>query len=286
MVQVIRHATLEGAGWAITFTNRLSDPAAAYVLTGLDGWYGGVGVKGDDAERPLGHGLFPTPSTRTGRAMTLRAMMLFGNQHDRELAARDLSGVLGDGELGTLTAGMDGLELVTYVKLDGEVKVAFNGLEALDVEIPLRAPDPFLYGDTSTFNLFPAGFGEGMEYALFATGGILTYGDTVPDSSVALHNRGNAEAWPVFVVRGNFPAGVRIISGSNTVEVRMPIYEQSPVIVDMASGSVMVNGSDQTYRVTKRQWFSVPPRSAIQPRVTGIEYGDGWADVRVSDTFL
>lgn len=286
---VTRIATLTGSHGSLTLSN-IDDPAGdvSAWLIDIPGWFGGVGVKGENTERAFGHGLFPEPNTRTGRALTMKGTLQFADERGRSLGDRFVSGLMGDGEFGDLTVEQDELTLSSTVKLDGEVRHAYAGTPttpAIRFEVPLIAPDPFVYGPQRITQLFPAGFGEGLRFPLFAQG-FLDFGNVAASSKVVVRNAGNAEAHPVVTVRGNFPSGFRLTDGRRVVEYADPVFDTSPAVVDMGAGAVYVNGTDRTHRCTRREWFVIPARGAIQPRITSLQQGDGWADVAVRDTYI
>lgn len=276
-----------GNGGRIVFADFELDPGAPvqYYLKDVAGWFGGVGVKGDNTDRSLGHGVFPEPSTLAGRELTLSAEIWCAEEADRDRLNRLASGILGDGDFGTLRVTEDGLTLSATVKLAGEVGHSTAGSEWLALQLPLLAPDPFLYADPATVQLNPPGTGRGLVFPLFPDG-VLSYGDVAGGSGGVLRNSGNAEAFPVFTVRGTFPQGFALVAGGRTVEYLDPVFPQSPVTVDMAAGSVVVNGRDNTARTSRRGWFSVPPGGVIAPRILPRGgNGSGWADAVISSTY-
>ncbi|QNV40671.1 hypothetical protein IDM48_04515 [Rothia amarae] len=292
MVKAIRVATLSGAGLDLSFSN-VEDESASYqaYLTDLAGFYGGVGVKDDGSQRTLGHGFFAVPSLRTGRELTLSGTLVFDTEQNRLLADRFLSGVLWDGEFGTLTVTTDDLTLTSTVKLGGEIKHSYLGMTALEVQIPLTAPDPFLYAPARVAQVFPAGFGQGLVYPLFTTKRnqdgvpVLDWGKSAPIAS-ALPNEGNADAFPVITVRGDFPAGFSLTWNGRSITYPSTVAASTPVVVDSKTGSVLVGGMDQTYKLTSRDWFTVPAGSSFQPRITALAPSNGWADVSLSSTYM
>ncbi|MEX3609771.1 hypothetical protein VVR12_01825 [Rothia sp. LK2588] len=291
-MKVIRIATLSGAGLNFTLSN-IEDDTAAYqgYLTDLKGWYGGVGVSGDNPQRTLGHGSFPRPSVRTGREITLEGTMVFKDEQTRSIADRFLSGQLWDGEFGDLTVQTGPETLTATVKLAGEIGHSYMGISALKVQIPLVAPDPFLYAPARLYQTYTAGSGVGLKYPAFTTKQdtsgtpVLDWGEANPLSG-AFHNAGNATAYPVITVHGSFPAGFRLTSNCKTVEYPSAVFPSAPVVVDMRAGEVLVDGIDQTYRLTSRQWFDVPAGQSIQPKLEPLAPSQGWADVQISDTYI
>ncbi|WP_178945898.1 hypothetical protein [Kocuria sp. TGY1127_2] len=189
-----RVATLKwGDGLSLALTN-VEEFDADYQawIKELDGWLGGVDVHADNTQRTLSHGLFPEPSVRTGRVITLEGYLFFDTERSRTIAERFVSGILGDGGFGTLTYEVEGgPALTSTVKLDGTIKVTYHQLDTLEFQIPLIAADPFLYGESQRFQVFPAGYGIGLRYPLFSparTGGNqvtyvegLTSGDPTPE---------------------------------------------------------------------------------------------------------
>lgn len=169
-MMIVREAVLRGAGLEFRLTNRevVGDAVESW-LTDLAGFYGGVGITDQGEARKLGHGFFAAPSLRTGRELTLSGVLVFTNERDRTTADRFLSGLLWDGELGELEVTTDTLTLFAQVKLGGEVKHSYLGDEAVQVQIPLTAPDPFLYAAPRLYQVFPAGAGQGLVFPLFST---------------------------------------------------------------------------------------------------------------------
>lgn len=285
MSNTYRRAVLEyGNGQTLALSTRERQGAARHVLTGVPGWWGGVGVKGDNTERQ-GHGVFPEDSTRTGRELTLQGTLRYDDTVDRDTADRFVSAILGDGTFGKLTVLSGDYELAATVKLAGEIGHKWVGQHAMDIQVPLLAPDPHLYAEERAYQLFPAGFGEGLDYPLFADD-VLDFMDGAAGSMLPLHNAGTAKAWPRFVVRGNWPSGFRLTSEQQTVEYGAPVFSQSPAVVDMRTGSVQVGGADMTHAVTRRGWFGADPHSTIQPRITAVGQAQGWADVTIADTYI
>lgn len=432
---IIREAILRGAGVEFVLTNRetAGDRVESW-LTDVVGWYGGVGVVDGGSQRRLGHGFFPAPSLRTGRELTLSGTLVFQSEADRSIADRFVSGLLWDGEFGELQVTTDDLTLFSQVKLGGEIKHAYLGTSAMEVQIPLTAPDPFLYAPARRYQVFPAGAGEGLEYNLFASQGaavgenlavlagtakpngevqvvdgieyltvdrrvntsipgsfVLTSVPVTPGKSYkittmvsgdvegtayamrtnvapgayqsskyfvmdgtnvvvpapvgekdtrtwvvtippganriditffplhpnaqtqagaqtisaqiwectptlgwgagapfsgAFANGGNADAHPVYTVHGSWPAGFRITTGSGAIEYPAPVHPSTPVRIDNCTGEVMVGGVDQTYRLTRRDWVTIPAGSAIQPRIEALAPSTGWLDVDIKDTYM
>lgn len=287
----IRYARLDGAHGSLVLSNRESGQKSRFWLTGLDGWFGGVGVSGEQSQRGLGHGLFLKPAKRTGRVLTLRGTLIFPDDPTRLVADRFLSGILWDGEYGTLTVLTDSLELMCEVRLDGDIKHTYKGLQSVEIQIPLVAADPFLYGPPQRFQIYPAGAGTGLMYPLFTTKKavdgtpVLDWGAGTPVGGSGI-NEGNATAYPTITVRGDWPAGFSIASNGKRLTYAAPVHNSTPVVVDCKTGSVLTGDMDKTYQLTERSWFAVDPESTFQPTIRAIAPSSGWADVEISSTYI
>lgn len=262
------------------------EPGVHHILQDVVGWYGGVGVTGDNTQRSLSHGLFPEPSRRTGRALTVKGTLVFEDRDVRALVERQISGLFWDGELGTVTVDDGRLVLSTQAKLDGEIDMERWGTTALKVAVPLLCPDPFLYAQGGTVQVSPPGAGVGFSWAdgVFPGGGVDWHEGR--NTSARVVNQGNADAYPVITVQGSWPNGFRLTDGRNAVEYPHAVFDQSPVVVDMRAGSVTVKGADQTHKLTKRQWFKVGPESAITVRAAQFAPSTGWADIVLRSTYI
>lgn len=280
-------AVLRGEGMTLVMSNQETpgDEVEAY-LHYIDGWFGGVGVDDPGAQRSLGHGYFSIPSRRASREITLKATYVFAEERGRALADRLVSGVLWDGEFGELEVTIGEQSLFSRVKLAGEVKHQHLGSHAFEVQIPLTAPDPRLYGPTRTYQLFPAGFGQGLKFPLFGSAtGALDWGKGAPYNG-AFGNSGNSTAYPIFTVRGEWPSGFVISEGQKAIEYPSPVTATSPVQIDCLTGSVTSQEADQTYRLSRRDWIEVPARTSIQPTIHPLAPSQGWCDVAISDTYM
>lgn len=114
---------------------------------------------------------------------------------------------------------------------------------------------------------------------------VLDWGKSAPIAS-ALPNEGNADAFPVITVRGDFPAGFNLTWNGRSITYPSTVTASTPVVVDSKTGSVLVGGMDQTYKLTSRDWFSVPAGSSFQPKITALAPSNGWADVSLSSTYM
>ena len=192
-----------------------------------------------------------------------------------------------DGGFGTLEVTTGDLTLTARVRLDGEVAHAYAyGRKGMEVQIPLLAPDPFLYGPAQEATVNPPGLGEGLKWNPgVVKDGWIHWGGAVP--AARLENAGNAEAWPIFEVQGEFPDGFTLTVDRQTVEYPGQVTKKAPVLVDTASGQVTQRGRDVTHLLIRREWAPIPPRAAVTPRLSPRnKLSEGWAVARWSDTYI
>lgn len=270
-------------GKTITAEYNHEDPGAGNTwLTKLDGWTGGVSVKGEQLSR-AGHGDFPLRGFRTRRTMTMGFTAERDSRQELWALERGLSGLFSDGGFGSLTVIQDGVELSCEVELDGEVtsQVFLDG-GVLNAEIPLTNPSPWLYGPWKTTQLDPQDRGIGLAYDLFSVGGVLTFGTDV-DSSSMLWNDGNADSYPIFTVFADSPGGFRVRLGDRTIAWPRPTFKSTPVEVHW-DGKVMVSGYDQSQYLTERGWSSIPPHSMTVASFELLQGGFGWCNAAFRDT--
>lgn len=282
-----RSATLSGPGGDLVLsTDEDWSGPVVWLLQDVVGWYGGVGVTDGGPQRSLGHGMFPQRRRRTARAITLTGSLKTRKAIDRDALDRFVSGLLWDGEPGTLTVVHGDSVLSTTVELEGEVQHKYEGTRKIALQVMLSAPDPFLYAPPQSTTVNIPGAGEGLKWGsgLFEAG-FLRWGGSVPPAR--MENTGNAEAWPVFTVRGNFPEGFALKICGRAVEYPGAVTATAPVRVDYGSGQVSVNGRDVTHLLVRRQWVPIPPGGAVVPTLSPrSKFSEGWADASWSDTYI
>lgn len=290
-----RWATLnDGYGNEIHLTTGTDAAIGHILLTKLDGFYGGSEFRLERTSR-LGDGLFNSGTNRNGRKLTLAGVASFATGEETEAFARMLSGLfLSDShyhiekQSGWLEAeNSNGILRAHRVEPDGEIKIQTQIVQCwVRFEIPLLCPDPYLYGPLQQTMAFTAGAGGGLEYVLFddetaTTTGVLEFGAGAVEGAASLVNTGNAVAYPVVEVVGDFPSGFELrFSGDGPsrwgVTWAGMLSRQEPAWVDM-SGSVSVGKLDQSRYLTERFWGGVRPGGQVTVSVFANSGGSGSA---------
>lgn len=116
---------------------------------------------------------------------------------------------------------------------------------------------------------------------------VLSFGTANPDTRIAVSNEGNATGYPTIVVKGDLPGGFRLRAGSKTIEYPWPVWQEAPVTIECAKGVAYVSGMDQTFRLTRRDFFELAAYGGLATiTLQSLSPGDGWADVTVRDTYI
>lgn len=228
---------------------------AQWVLSRIQGWHGGVPVRGERQERPGAHGTFAERAWRDGRLTIVEGAVLCPSRAVAASAVRVLAAVLADGQFGELeVVDADEGALSARVRLGAEPTVDWvRGSTTVRYQFPLYAPDPLRYGGLiSASTPFPELVG-GLAYPLYTDGagtvlGWLDYGPPSTTGTVSLTNEGTADAHPQFEVTGPAPGFevVRVGTGDRLV-FDDPIPAGSRFVVDTASGVAVMDGvSDRT----------------------------------------
>src|SRR5690554_4355798 len=157
---------------------------ARWVLSRIDGWHGGVSVRGEAVERPAGHGTFAERAWRDGRLVVIEGAVLCPSRAVAASVQRRLAAVLADGTFGdfTVTDDDDGT-LTASVRLGAEPTVTWvRGSTTVRYQLPFYAPDPLRYAErVSGTTGFPTRTG-GLRFPLYSDGaganvGALDYGE-------------------------------------------------------------------------------------------------------------
>lgn len=254
--------------------------ASSDLLLGLAGWSDSIGTRRESLDR-MRHGSFPTPTTRTGRVLTLDLLLERDTRAELWALERGIAGLFADGGYGTLEVTQDTETFYADVTLDGAPKPEVN-LDAgyVKAQIPLWSAVPYLYGPWRETNIQPAGGGVGLQYPLLAP--IISFGTEVTSQDY-VWNDGNADSWPIFTVHADSPGGFVVGLGDARVVWPRPTTADVPVAVDMA-GAVRVSGMRQTHLATERRWGAIAPHSIGIPTFDLLQGGTGFCTVSHRDT--
>lgn len=294
--------TLEGGGIRDTFHNDWDQCVARGLLhiEDLEGWFGGVGATvTPDVSRFRRHGRFPGRTIRDSRKLDLTltwhsSVSEAGRKGYRD-DARIASSVAWDEGPYLMTVNEDGFELSTEVQLDGEPAfqpIVPGSTDAFRIRIPLRANDPFLYSPkqeivVSSTEVTPVIMPEAFGPLRNADDEQVLVWSVPAKRPARLNNIGTADAWPLWTIVGNSPAGVEVNVDGKVVQYAAPLFEQSPLIIDYQKGSATMNGRDVSFNLRKREWTSVTPHATSTLRMHFLSNGgSGYALASIRPTWI
>jgi hypothetical protein len=250
----------------------------------LQGFHDGVNVKRDDTVRPNQWGDFREPGLFGSRHLTISGTAVATNTSELMSMRDEFMGLLNQGEYREiLVQNSVGNRYIT-VGLEGSP----SWVQKLDHialwKLELYAPDPRMYGPPQGFQITDTTINGGIDYPMDYP---LDYGGATKVQVIAMHNNGNTDSWPVFIVTGNFFKGFHITNNSGKIITYEGIVSlRDPVTIDTGSGTATQSGSDRSTMITRRDWFSIPPGGSIQPMFYPIEDSVGWCDIIYRDTWI
>lgn len=248
-----------------------------YLLTDITGWDGWVGEQWS-APRMTSHGSHMGPVYVRDRQVILTGYCHTPDRRDELFAA--LSAALSPGAHGgleqPLTVTFAGRTLTTPAVVRSFDPLTASSLwpgGAFGWKIEMLCASPYRWEVSSqsvTVAMAQDGVG-GLEFDLFTTGttdtGFLEFGPAGSDGLFTLTNPGSVATPPVFIVHG--PCGPFVIESQSTGQALMYSGEVlSGQTLTLSDGSVRLDGVDRGVYLTRRQWWTVPPKGSVTGRFT------------------
>lgn len=260
-------------------------PRYVFDATGIQGWDDGAGADREASKRPTSHGDFPSPATLTSKLITITGFAMADTVPQLHLMRDAFMALFSDGEY--VPVGLSTASSTRYMDLSlGGTPSWIQKTDTLAAwKLDLYAPDPFMYSAILSGQLYsakaqPGGLRFPMSYPV-------NFGAGTEYRNVTLTNFGNVPAWPVYTVRGEYQSGFTLRSPlGREITYRGIVSHSAPVTIDTAKGSALVDGVDRSYELGKREWFAIPPYSAITPRFIPNNESDGWVDVTYRSTWI
>lgn len=268
-------------------SSKVPSRSSNFVLdpTAVTGWTDGSNVRRSATPRPISHGDFPEKATLSARVISFSGTAVAATTQELQVMRDMFTGVLADGSYGELSVETSsGLRFAT-VGLEGTPSWVQQTDNVASWKIDFYAPDPRLYSAPNKITIGSASSTGGLRYPLQYP---LRYGSDVGTVAAStITNLGNVEAWPIFVVTGDYFSGFEITDNLN----RKVIYTgtvtmQAPVTIDMGRGAATQSGQDRSTLLTRRDWFSVAPNEVLRPGFTPAQSGNGWCDIIIRDTWI
>lgn len=259
-----------------------------YVLdpTAIVGWDDGTNVRRDNTARMNRNGDFYEPAHHSARVVSLSGTALATNRSLLQEMRDDLLGLLVEGDYKTLWVETTASKRSALVGMEGTPSWVQQTDTTAVWRMTFYSPDPFMYGVERTINVgSTTAVVGGMSYPLKYP---LNYNSQTSTLVLAgVSNSGNAPAWPILKVTGDYFSGFSITDGRDRkITYTGSVSYASPVIIDTLKGTATQNGVDKSVLLSDRQWFSVSPKGSIYPKFQPVQGSSGWCDIIIRDTYI
>lgn len=253
----------------------------------IDGWYDGVLMRRTNEVRPTQWGDFPNRGYLGSRSVSITGVAVAPDRYNLSRLHDDFTSVLinGDYEWMSVKTSSEG-ERFIKVGLEGTPKWIPRTDTFASFKIDFIAPDPRKYGPARIWTIPGVNYTGGLQYPL--TYPLMFIPDTERRPEIqSVGNNGNADAWPIIEVQGDFPSGFQLTDNrGNIVDYSGPVSLSSPVILNFEEGWARQRGQDRTSLLVSREWFPIRPGEAIHPELRYKDIGQGWVHVGVRDTWI
>lgn len=250
----------------------------------LEGFLDGVSVKRSDTVRPNQWGDFSEPSLLNSRHMSLTGTAIANTTAQLMQMRDEFTGLFRGGAYREIAIQNSVDTRYTTIAIEGQPSF-IQKLDTVAIwKLDIYAPDPRLYGLHRNVQITDSTITGGIDYPLDYP---MNYGGETKIQAIAIENNGNTEAWPIFTVTGNFMEGFSITDDNGKfLTYEGVVTMQSPVTIDSAAGTATQNGTDITSSLSRRDWFSIPPKGSIRPLFLPTLDGVGWCDIMYRDTWI
>ena len=263
---VITDLSVSLDGWSASMgsTPTIDENGCAWILSELDGWFGGVGVRSAPVDRLTVDGTIDGLRTFGARVITIGGSVVAPDRGSLMQAMDRIAGVLaGRSRTGTLLVNEEARQMYrqALVTLDADTKVAVADRLRATFSLALYAADPARYS-TST---------QQVQSLRYTPGGLFTIPLTVPivfgppgaSGFLTINNNGNQDAWPVFRFVGPLVNPTVRLVGDRAISVVISLAAGQELVIDSKGRTVMLGASSRRgFLSFDSAWFSLPPGSS------------------------
>lgn len=228
----------------------------------IEGWYGGLDVRGAPVERPLIDGDFDGIAPFGARVVTVSGQLVAGSRATLQRGMQRLANVLsGTTRRAVLVVDEQWVPIKREieVRLAGPTMIARQGPVQASWSISFYAPDPIRYGVTGRSALLdPFVSGVGRTYNLIPP---RTYGAIGNDGRITVTNQGNANTPLTVTFFGPSKNPTLQIVGGNKMQLAMTLLAGEQVVIDSGRRTVIYNGSAsrRQFLTGDSRWQYLPP---------------------------
>jgi len=244
----------------ITWAGRtLSGPDrfGEWATTEIEGWWDSPEVKGDTAERPYQDGEFDLPTYNEARLITVNGHVRAKSHGHLHEAMNFFTGPM----FGRLTVSGHGVVQWADAKRNSGVKFTPVTDVFAQWQVRLKCVDPRKFGESKTVAV--------------ATG-----------SPVTAFHRGNYNAMPKFIVRGDMPGGYTITVDGWNYTVTSALVTGAPHRIDYDNGKLYRNGVLTQGNLGNTNTAPIPPGKSVGVGLYPVTTGSGSADMTIIDTYI
>lgn len=275
--------------YQVLFNGVMFGPGTPYGVTNYKGFLDLTGVRAAYVSRPHRTGAYVQPHYAEGAVFDLTF---------------DITGTSGV----SFSSAVSQLQAATFAqtqpipltfKLPGRPVLAV-GVQCLNRAIPMAvgefeagmssaaalqfyAPDPRMYGLSSTLRTTLRTGGTGLSYPLAYP---LDYGTTGAGGQVSFTNSGTTATEPVFTISGALSQGFQITWVETGQHLTYSFPVGSDLVIDCGAGTASTQGQDRTVYLTSRDWFSVPSGATATFQIAALGGETGTTNPAVTFTAL
>ena len=257
-----------------------------YVLTSLDGWWGGLAPRATVVDRPMADGGFDGPAPSPGRTVTVAGALLAVDRPGLLRGMDTLAAILaGQNRRGALivTEAIVPVARTSDVRLGGATMVKRTGPLSAEFSVIVYAADPRRYAlAPSVVTMSPYLGGLGRHYPMTFR---RTYGTLGSTGRINAHNAGSQITLPVITFNG--PCANPIIASgdaSTALWLRMTLLAGESVTLDCNDRTVIFGGATRRqFLDPTSQWLDFEPGD--NPVVFDTDTGNGTATVSWRDAW-
>lgn len=243
-------ATIDGLVATSSDTVEFDSNGCQWILTGLDGWFGGVGVRGSAIDRPMVDGSFDGPAPFESRTVILEGTVIAPTEADLSVAMDSVANVWASatGRTGVLQVNeldrgwLGRRQTPAACRLGGPTMVKRISKLAAEWSVNVFSPDPRRVSmdafSAVVYRFIPGG---GRSYSFTPDrvySGVGTSGTATLDSN----GRGNTTAYPVIDFSGPIVNPTIIINGV-TLGMTISLDAAQSVTIDTYARTVIQDGA-------------------------------------------
>jgi hypothetical protein len=235
-----------------------SDRFGEWAVTGeLEGWWDSPEIKGETQDRPYQDGEFDLPVYNQARIITINGNLRAKSHQQLHEAGDFLTGPIS----GRLTVTGHGSARWADAKRNSGVKFTPVTDVFAQWQVRLKCVDPRKFGESKTIAV--------------ATG-----------SPVSAFHRGNYNAMPSFIIRGDMPGGYTITVNGWNYTVTSALVTGAPHRIDYNNGRLYRNGVLSQGNLGNTNTTPIPPGQSVAVGLYPVTTGSGSADMTITDTYI